>query len=180
MFKKLYRVKAPRALTLTEEEIERYGQRVTGIKKLDAYLANEMITGRVPVTEMARIINEGGQIQFLNKEDVKTIYLDLHQHFVNWEFILGTDFNATPPPPEDFEVLRKFQLALDIFAGYFDREDPNRNPLADFTTMSARNQNRKFKPQRIHINGLKPMSREEVPVDIIRSYEDLQNIDRSR
>ena len=39
LFHKLYLVKAPRSLTMTKAEIEMYGQRVTGIKQLDSYLA---------------------------------------------------------------------------------------------------------------------------------------------
>lgn len=181
LFKKLYRVRAPRSLTMSEEEIERYGQRVTGIKQLDKYLANEMVNGRVTPVTMAKLIDDGGCIQFMNKDDAKSIYYDISQHFLNWEFILGTDFNALGPPQEDFEILRNFQNSLEIFSGYFDREDPNRNPLGDLSVLSARSLRRKFKPQRIPLNGLKADSKEDrVVVETIRSYEDLQQINRSR
>jgi len=182
LFQKLYLVKAPRSLTMTEAEIELYGQRVTGIKQLDKYLANEMITGRVPITTMARIVNEGGGIQFLNKFDSKEVYLTIAQHFVNWEFILDTEFNVTPPPPEDFAVLRRFQEALEVFAGLFDREDKNRNPISGFSVLSGASVRRKLKPQRVHIAGLAPERNRDTVVEEIRSFEDLQNftIDRSR
>lgn len=181
LFKKLYRVRAPRSLTMTEEEIDRYGQRVTGIKQLDKYLANEMINGRVTPVTMAKLIYDGGCVQFMNKDDAKQIYMDISQHFVNWDFILGTDFNASGPPEEDFRVLREFQNSLEVFSGYFDREDPNRNPLGDLSVLSARSLRRKFRPQRVPLNGLKSgNANNDVVVENIRSYEDLQPINRSR
>lgn len=182
LFQKLYLVKAPRSLTMTEAEIELYGQRVTGIRQLDKYLANEMITGRVPITTMARIVNEGGGIQFMNKFDSKEVYLTIAQHFVNWEFILDNEFNVTPPPAEDFTVLRRFQEALEVFAGLFDREDKNHNPISGFSVLSGSSVRRKLKPQRVHIAGLAPERNRDTVVEEIRSFEDLQNytIDRSR
>lgn len=180
LFKKLYQVKAPRSLTMTEAEISLYGQRVTGIKQLDKYLANEMITGRVNIPTMARIVSEGGGIQFLNKFDTKEVYLTISQHFVNWEYILDREFNVTPPPPEDFQVLKYFQDALEVFAGFFDREDKNHNPISDFSVLSGRALRRKFKPQRVAINGLTSTKTNDVIVEEIRSYEDLQNFTRGR
>lgn len=180
LFKKLFRVKAPRSLTMTEAEIALYGQRVTGIKQLDKYLANEMVTGRVNIPTMARIVADGGGIQFCNKFDTKEVYILIAQHFVNWEHILDNEFNVTPPPAEDFETLKYFQDALEIFAGFFDRDDPNRNPMGEMSILSGRSLRRKFRPQRIAINGLKAAPSRDVVVEEIRSFEDLQNIDRSR
>lgn len=182
LFKKLYRVKAPRSLTMSEEEIALYGQRVTGIKQLDKYLANEMIVGRVPIPRMAQIVSDGGGIQFLNKFDSKEVYLTIAQHFVNWEYILDTEFNVIPPPAEDFEKLRFFQEALEVFAGFFDREDVNHNPLGGFSVLGGSTMRRKLKPQRVHIAGLAPERSRDTVVEEIRSFEDLQNftIDRSR
>ena len=181
LFRKLYRVKAPRALTLSETDIELYGQRVTGIKTLDKYLANEWIAGRVTVITMAKIVQEGGGIQFLNKPDTKQIYYDITQHFINWEHILDYDLNATPPPMEDIACLKNFRDALEVFAGYFDRENPEANELGDFSILSGRTLRRKFRPQRISIGGLKnERANNDVIVEHIRSYEDLQQIDRGR
>ncbi len=181
LFKKLFRVRAPRSLTMTEEEIKLYGQRVTGIKQLDKYLANEMITGRVPITEMARIIADGGSISFCNKEDTKEIYLIISQHFVNWEHILDNDFNCTAPPEEDFEMLKKFLDCLDTtFAGYFDRLDENKNPISRFSILSGGTMRRKHVPQRIVIGGAEAVRANETIIEEIKSYEDLQNIDRRR
>ena len=180
LFKKLFRVKAPRSLTMTEEEIKLYGQRVTGIKQLDKYLANEWITGRVNIPTMARIVSMGGGIQFCNKFDTKEIYLLISQHFVNWEHILDNEYNVTPPPKEDFDTLKYFLDALEVFAGFFDREDPNRNPLGEMSVLSGRSLRRKFRPTRVAIGGLKPARNNDVIVEEIRSFEDLQNIDRSR
>lgn len=182
LFQKLYLVKAPRSLTMTEAEIALYGQRVTGIKQLDKYLANEMITGRVPITRMAQIVSDGGGIQFMNKFDSQEVYLTIAQHFVNWEHILDTEFNVTPPPPEDFSMLRRFQEALEVFSGLFDREDPNHNPMGGLSVLSGRTMRRKLKPQRVHIAGLAPERSRDTVVEEIRSFEDLQNftIDRSR
>lgn len=182
LFQKLYLVKAPRSLTMTEAEIALYGQRVTGIKQLDKYLANEMITGRVPITRMAQIVSDGGGIQFMNKFDSQEVYLTIAQHFVNWEHILDTEFNVTPPPPEDFAMLRRFQEALEVFSGLFDREDTNHNPMGGLSVLSGRTMRRKLKPQRVHIAGLAPERSRDTVVEEIRSFEDLQNftIDRSR
>lgn len=181
LFRKLYRVKAPRALTLSETEIELYGQRVTGIKHLDKYLANEWVNGRVTVITMAKIVDEGGGIQFMNKEDTKAIYSDITQHFVNWEHILDYDLNATPPPIEEIECLKSFRDSLEVFAGYFDRRDPEKNQISEFSVLSGRTLRRKFKPQRISIGGLSNTNtNRDVVVEHIRSYDDLQQIDRSR
>ena len=182
LFKKLYLVKAPRSLTMTEAEIALYGQRVTGIKQLDKYLANEMLTGRVPIVQMADIVANGGGIQFLNKFDSKEVYLTIQQHFVNWEYIIDTELNVTPPPSEDFVKLRGFQEALEVFSGLFDREDHNRNPIGGFSVLSGASVRRKLKPQRVHIAGLAPERSHDTIVEEIRSFEDLQKltIDRRR
>lgn len=182
LFKKLYLVKAPRSLTMTEAEIALYGQRVTGIKQLDKYLANEMLTGRVPIVQMADIVANGGGIQFLNKFDSKEVYLTIQQHFVNWEYIIDTELNVTPPPSEDFAKLRGFQEALEVFSGLFDREDHNRNPIGGFSVLSGASVRRKLKPQRVHIAGLAPERSHDTVVEEIRSFEDLQKltIDRRR
>ena len=180
LFKKLFRVRAQRSLTLSEEEIRLYGQRVSGIKQLDKYLANEWITGRVPITQMADIISRGGGIQFCNKEDTKEIYLIISQHFVNWEYILDNEYNVTPPPAEDFALLKTFLDKLEIFAGYFDREDPNHNPIANFSVLNNKTMLRKFRPTRVAIGGVTRGVSTDVVIEEIRSFEDLQSLDRSR
>ncbi len=179
VFQKLYRIKAPRSLTMTKAEIEMYGQRVTGIKQLDSYLANEMITGRITTTEMARIIHDGGCIMFCNKFDAKPCYIDLYQHMVNWDYILQTNWNVNPPPKEDFEMLKELQDALDVYSGLFDREDITKNPIGRFSTLSGKDFRRKKVPQRVHIGGLSARDNHPVEYEEIRSYEDLESLNRS-
>ena len=179
LFYKLYLVKAPRSLTMTKAEIEMYGQRVTGIKQLDSYLANEMVTGRIPTTEMARIINDGGCIQFCNKFDVKQCYKDLHQHMVNWEYILSNNYNVTAPPKEDFEILKELQDALEVYSGLLDREDLLINPIGKFSQLTAKDFRRKRAPTRVHLGGLNANSAKPVEYEHIRSWEDLESLNRS-
>ncbi len=179
LFYKLYMVKAPRSLTMTKAEIEMYGQRVTGIRQLDSYLANEMVTGRIPTIEMARIINDGGCIQFCNKFDVKQCYKDLHQHMVNWEYILSTNYNVSSPPKEDFEMLKELQDSLEAYAGILDREDMMLNPIGKFSQLTAKDFRRKRAPTRIHLGGLNVNSNKPVEYEHIKSWEDLESLNRS-
>lgn len=182
VFHKLYRVRAPRSLTMTKPEIELYGQRISGIKKLDSYLANEMVTGRIPTTEMARIISEGGCIMFCNKFDAKPCYSDLHQHFVNWEFILGENYNVSGPPKEDFEMLRELQEALEAYRGLFDRNELLTNPIGRFSQLSAKDFKRRrgSGTTRVHVGGLSSKTGQEREVEIIKSWDDIEKINRSR
>lgn len=181
LFHKLYRVRAPRALTMTKAEIEMYGQRTTGIKQLDKYLANEMVTGRIATPEMARIISEGGSIMFCNKFDAKPCYLDLHQHFVNWEFILSNNYNVNPPPEEDFRMLRELQEALEAYRGLFDRDELLTNPIGRFSQLSAKDfKRRRSGTTRVHVGGLNAKTGQQPEFEIIKSYEDIEKINRSR
>ncbi len=179
LFHKLYLVRAPRSLTMTKDEIEMYGQRVTGIKQLDSYLANEMITGRIPTTEMARIISDGGCIQFCNKFDVKQCYTDLHQHMVNWEYILSNNYNVSAPPKEDFEMLKELQTALEAYSGLLDRDDLLTNPIGKFSQLTAKDFRRKRAPTRVHLGGLNANSAKPVEYEHIQSWEDLESLNRS-
>lgn len=180
LFHKLFKVKAQRSLTLTETDIELYGQRVSGIKQLDKYLANEWIVGRVAIPEMARIVSIGGGIMFCDKADTKIVYCTILQHFINWEHILDTEYNISGPPKEDFDLLKLFLDKLEVFAGYFDRENPHLNPIDKFSVLSGSSMRRKPVTKRVPIGGLKAGGDSQVIIEEIRSFEDLQNIDRRK
>lgn len=174
VFRKLYRVRVPRSMTLSKAEIELYGQRMTGIKNLDKYLANEMITGRIPTTWMANIIHDGGMIQFCNPEDVKQCYLDLFQHILNWKFLLETRYNINPPPQDDFEKLQGLLTALEAYAGVLDR-DTNANTVAPLNILTGGNAYRKVTPTRI---PLMDVPDPHVQVTEIHDYDELLRMSR--
>ena len=180
VFHKLYRVKAPRSLTMSLAEIEMYGQRISGIKQLDKYLSNEMVVGRVPTTEMARIISEGGRIQFCNMYESEDCYKDLHQHLVNWDYILKDSYNVDAPPLEDFEILKELLDALESYAGIFNITNKQANPIGTYSSLSGRDYRRKqSQTRRIPLGGLKPKADKEVEINYIESWEDLEKVNRS-
>lgn len=171
---KLYRVKAPRSLTMTREEIEMYGQRVTGVKELDSYLANQMVTGRVNVIRMAQIIDAGGSIMFCDKFDAKKVYVDTYQHILNWEHILATRYNVSGPPIEDFDILRGFLEALEVYSGLFDRDDITNNPIGAFSKLSGKDFRRRRIPERIQIGGgVQQDNHQHIE---IRSWDDINKL----
>ena len=174
VFRRLYRVRVPRSLTMSKAEIELYGRRMTGIADLDKYLANELVTGRIPTTRMAQIIWDGGSIQFCDIFDTKQCYLDLYQHILNWRYILETNYNVKYPPEEDFEKLQALLEALEAYSGVLDRGDKNAiaSPLSLLNVSNAR---RKAPTQRIPTVQVPEKGIEVVE---LTSYDQLQNFTR--
>lgn len=177
VFHKLYRIKAPYALTMSKAEVEMYGQRVSGIKDLDRYAANQMTTGRCTTVKMAEIISNGGTIIFCNKFDVKDCYADLYQHIVNWEYLLATRYNINSPPKEDLLVLKELLDSLETFNGVLDRDDHGVNPMGKLSVLNNRNFNRKGFSERVRVDPNHQTG--EVKVVNIESWEDLARTNRS-
>lgn len=177
VFHKLYRIKAPLSLTMTKAEIEMYGQRISGVKDLDRYSANQMTTGRCTTVRMAEIINAGGTILFCNKFDVKQCYSDLLQHLLNWEHLLATRYNITSPPKEDIMVFKELLDALEAFSGLLDREDYKANPIGKFSVLSNRNFSRKGFSERVRVDP--NHQSQEIKVINLDSWEDLARTNRS-
>lgn len=169
VFQRLYRVRVPRSLTVTKAEIELYGQRMSGIRDLDKYLSNELVTGRIPTTRMASIFHDGGSIQFCNVFDSKQCYLDLYQHILNWRYILESQYNVKPPPQEDFEKLQDLLHGLEAYAGILDRE--NKNAISSpLNVLTIGNTHRKVTPTRIPLVQVEDRSVEYVEIS---NYDDL-------
>lgn len=177
VFMKLYRIRAPLALTMSKAEIELYGQRVSGIKDLDRWAANQMTTGRCTTVAMSRIIERGGYLMFCNKFDVKQCYIDLHQHLVNWEYLLGTRYNINSPPKEDIEVLKELLDALESYSGILDREDYAKNPIGNFSVLSNSNFQRKGFSERVRIDP--NFERNQIPLVNIEDWDDIAKLNRS-
>lgn len=178
LFKKLYRVRVPRSLTLSKAEIELYGQRLTGIKNLDRYLANEMTTGRITTARMVEIIDMGGCIQFCDINDVPKVYGDVAQHLYNWNHILRTEYNLETPPAEDFEALKNFMDALDVYSSILDRKSivRGKNPFKVYDD-EGRGSMAKPIPARHYLADAGTQNN-DIEIEHITSWEDLRQITR--
>lgn len=177
VFHKLYRVRAPLALTMTKDEIEMYGQRVSGIRDLDRWAATQMTSGRCTTVKMAQIIGNGGCLNFCNKFDVLQCYTDLQQHLVNWEYLLATRYNINAPPREDFDLLKELLDSLESFNGILDREDTKVNPLGRFSVLNNSNFNRKGFSERVRIDPNHQLK--DIKVIELTSWDDIGKMNRS-
>ena len=71
------------------------------------------------------------------------------------------------------------QDALEVYSGLLDREDLLINPIGKFSQLTAKDFRRKRAPTRVHLGGLNANSAKPVEYEHIRSWEDLESLNRS-
>ena len=106
-------MKVPMLAQYSNEYIRKNAVNISGDKKLDRMMVNQMVDVNQTCAGLALIISEGYSVSITNRWDCVQIYSDIQEHFRNW---LDMTYSGYPPdafpPIEDLRLLEALALEM--------------------------------------------------------------------
>lgn len=118
LFDYLYRVSMPYQLTRHEEDIRKFGTRITGVKAIDSDINNQWFVTMISVAEMTKYFEEGVPIKISYEKDIKEIYESISEHIHAWKVQLEHGINIGDAPIKDLVMLDQFANSIYEHAKY--------------------------------------------------------------
>lgn len=122
-FRKPFRVRVQNKFLKTPELIHWMGTPTTGNKTLDRQLQENFVEIQATPIACVEYYLMGAPIQFRNAAIPNQILTILRQHVRNWDYIMNTFYNVTPPPLEELDDISEFCELIIKYAGVNARRD---------------------------------------------------------
>lgn len=122
----MFLARVPYVQSRHPEDIKHFGVRVSGIKKYDKNIQNELITTMLSVTSMVNYFKEFVPIRIVQYTDTKLIYDLISDHILAWKRKLERGINIGDSPIQELIEMDKFANAIYDHAKYqFMTEEVN-------------------------------------------------------
>jgi len=146
IFTHLFMCRIPNLQSMSVDYIKHMGMPTTGDPKIDAELANQLITTYLPISKMVEYFKDNVPVYITKKEDVKLMYRYISNHLTAWKQYLNVGLNLGNAPIDDLILLDQFANTVYDEAKYeFTRETANSLLLQHMTNTVRVNRTNFFK-----------------------------------
>jgi hypothetical protein len=123
IFEYLFTCKVPNLQSMSPDYIRHFGMPSVGNKKIDAVMANQLITVMIPISQMVEYYKEGVGVYISNRDDILTMYDFITHHLTRWKLKIATSINSGAAPVDDLIAMDEFANSVYDHAKYqFTRE----------------------------------------------------------
>ena len=120
----LYMVRIPYIQSKSEEELRRYGVRLSEDKRFNDGIMGELLKTYLSIDQMIELYKKDVPIRVVNYSDTKAIYEAISKHIEAWKFMLERGINIGDAPIEDLIAMDEFaNLVYDHARHQFTRDD---------------------------------------------------------